>query len=61
MVDTVRIGTCPNCGAMIAGEKIKEVENPDSRYPGDDYYECPVCKEIASKYDWNFKDFLVDS
>lgn len=59
MVDTVGIATCPKCGSMIAVEKIKEVENPNSRYSVD-HYECPVCKTISDRYDWNFKDFLVD-
>jgi len=61
MVDTINIGTCPHCGSMIAGEKIKEVENLKPQYPGDDFYECPVCKTISARYYWNFKDFLVDS
>ena len=60
MVETIGDGICPKCGGLTVAEKLKEIINPDGSWPGEDEIKCPMCKEISRKYNWNFKDFLVD-
>lgn len=60
MVETIGIGICPECGALIRTEKLEHLMIPDTHYPSDDAFNCPVCKKVSSRYQWDLKDFLVD-
>ena len=60
MVETIEVGICPKCGVLISSRKLEEIINSDGSWPGEDDIECPSCKTISPKYNWEFKDFLVD-
>lgn len=58
MVDTIEIGICPKCGGLTASGKLEI--GYSGEHPGEDKIECPACKKISLRYQWDFKDFLVD-